>query len=92
MAMRRDTTSDRQRVGDGAQQRAQGAGVAPAAAEAAGVLANALAGFDQAAIGPLPAGGQQDPVMHQQAQQLGVPHHHQARRVTAPGLVKHALD
>jgi hypothetical protein len=68
MAMRADAASDRQRLGDVLQQPTQCGGIRPAQAETARLFADRLAGFDQAAIGPLPTGREQEPMLQEQSQ------------------------
>src|SRR5258708_21468040 len=62
MAVRADAARMGQRLGDQVTYQGQEDESSPAQTEAAPLCADGLPGFDQAAIGPLPGGGEEHPI------------------------------
>src|SRR5258708_27148998 len=62
MAVRADAARMGQRLGDQVTYQGQEDEISPAQTEAAPLFADGLPGFDQAAIGPLPGGGEEHPI------------------------------
>src|SRR5579862_9440087 len=91
MAMGTDAAGMGQRLGNQITDLGESEQVVPAQTQAASVFADRLTGFDQAAVGPLPSGGQEDPMGDEQPQELGIELGLDARRIPPARLVQFAL-